>query len=149
MPGRLLPGTALRVRRGRRRDLPQVQALLGAGADARLERVFRRILADLGRDLYVAVDAGDEVVGVVSVVYARSLVLGGPAAVLDGARARPAAPPPLLAALVTFAEERARRRGCRWLGAWVDGADGDLRTTLLERGYRSGTLLVTDLAGAA
>jgi len=148
MPGRLLPGTALRVRRGRRRDLPQVQALLGAGADARLERVFRRILADLGRDLYVAVDAGDEVVGVVSVVYARSLVLGGLAAVLDGARARPAAPP-LLAALVTFAEERARRRGCRWLGAWVDGADGDLRATLLERGYRSGTLLVTDLAGAA
>ena len=44
MPQRL-PGTALRVRRGRRHDLEQIRAVLGAPASARLERVYRRILA--------------------------------------------------------------------------------------------------------
>src|SRR5439155_721933 len=74
---RLLPGTAVRVRRGRRHDLPGVQALLAAPADDRLERVFRRILADLGTDLYVAEDERGEIVGLVSVLYARSLARGG------------------------------------------------------------------------
>src|SRR5207244_4337499 len=96
---------------------PDSPALLAAPADDRLERVFRRILADLGTDLYVAEDERGEIVGLVSVLYARSLARGGRSALLDGARARR---PALLAELVAFAEERARKRGCRRLAAWVD-----------------------------
>ncbi len=143
---RLLPGTAVRVRRGRRHDLAAVQALLAAPANDRLERVFRRILADLGTDLYVAEDERGEIVGLVSVLYARSLARGGRSALLDGARARR---PALLAELVAFAEERARKRGCRRLAAWVDAGDAELRAALLARGYHAGELLVTELAGAS
>ena len=149
---RLLSGTGVRVRRGRRRDIPQVQSLLGPAAGdppERLARVFRRIVQDLRTDVYVAEDGAGEIVGLVSVVYARTLVRGGLSAVLDGARARREPAEPLLAALVAFAEDRARKRGCRRLTAWVDPTDAALRATLLARGYRSGELLLTDLGGAA
>jgi len=149
MVARRLPGTALRVRRGRRRDLPQVERVLGTPPDPRLARVFRRVVADLGADLYVAEDDGGEIVGLVSVAYARSLVRGGVSAWLDGARARREPVRPVLEGLVAFAEERARRRGCRRLAAWVDAADAPLRDTLLARGYRAGDLWVTDLAESA
>lgn len=139
------------MRRGRRRDLAQLQALLGSPSGAspadRLERFLRRILADLGTDVYVAEDAEGRIVGVVSVAYRRSLMRGGLSAILDGVRA--AAAPAVLEGLVAFAEERARRRGCRRLTAWVDGEDAELRTALRARGYRTEELLVTDLAGAA
>jgi hypothetical protein len=131
---RLLPGTALRVRRGRRHDLPQIRAVLGAPAVERLERVYRRILADLGTDVYVAEDTGGEIVGLVSVVYTRSLARGGLSALLDGARARSAPAGPLLEGLVAFA-------------AWVDAGDAELRATLLARGYRAGELFVAELGG--
>lgn len=145
----LLPGTGLRVRRGRRRDLPQLRAVLEPGAGERLERVLRRLLADLGRDVYVAEDASGEIVGLVSVIYARSLVRGGLAALLDGARARRTPARPLLDGLVAFAEERARLRGCRRLAAWVEADDVELRAALAARGYRAGELWMTELAGAA
>ena len=148
MTARLLPGTALRVRRGRRRDLPQMQAVLGVPPDERPVQAYRRLLADLGADVYVAEDEGGQIVGVVSVVYARSLVRGGFSALLDGARARGERARPLLEELVAFAEERARRRGCRRLAAWVDAGDDDLRAALLARGYRAGELLVTELGSA-
>ena len=142
---RLLPGTAVRVRRGRRHDLAAVQALLAAPATDRLERIFRRLLADLGTDLYVAEDERGEIVGLVSVLYARSLARGGRSALLDGARARR---PALLPELVAFAEERARKRGCRRLAAWVEAGDAELRAALVARGYRAAELLVTELAEA-
>jgi GNAT superfamily N-acetyltransferase len=146
---RLLPGTALRVRRGRRRDLPQMQAVLGVPPGDRPVRLYRRLLADLGTDVYVAEDEDGEIVGVVSMVYARSLVRGGVSALLDGARARHRPARPLLEQLVAFAEERARRRGCRRLAAWVAADDDELRAALLARGYRAGALLVTELAGGS
>jgi|SRR5947207_2617039 len=146
---RLLPGTGVRVRRGRRRDLAQLESLLGATSGERLARLFRRILKDLGNDVYVAEDGAGEIVGLVSVVYARTLVRGGVSAMLDGARARREPAQPLLEELVAFAEGRARKRGCRRLTAWVDPSDGALRATLLARGYQSGELLVTELGGAA
>ena len=138
--------TGVRVRRGRRRDLPQVQSLLGIAGGDRLARFFRRVVADLGTDLYVAEDGDGAIVGLVSVVYARSVVRGGMSATLDGARAR--AVPALLDRLVAFAEERARRRGCRRLAAWVEPGDTELRAALVARGYRAGELLVTDLVAA-
>jgi len=145
---RLLPGTGVRVRRGRRRDLAQLESLLGATSGERLALLFRRILKDLGIDVNVAEDGAGDIVGLVSVLYARTLVRGGVSAMLDGARARREPAQPLLEELVAFAEERARKRGCRRLTAWVDPADGELRATLLARGYRSGELLVTELGGA-
>jgi hypothetical protein len=146
---RLLPGTGMRVRRGRRRDLPQVQAVLRAEPGDRLDRFWRRLLADLGTDIYVAEEPGGEIVGIVSLVYARSLMRGGMSAMLDGVRARHEPLRPVLDELVAFAEERARRRGCRRLTAWVDADDAALRAALLARGYRSGDLLVTELAERA
>jgi hypothetical protein len=148
MAVRLLPGTTLRVRRGRRRDLAQMQDLLGLPGGDRPVRFFRRILADLGADVYVAEEPGGAIVGVVSLVYARSLTRGGLSAVLDGARARHEPARPLLEGLVAFAEERARRRGARRLTAWPDADDAELRATLLARGYRTGEVLVTELADA-
>ena len=147
MSARMLPGTALRVRRGRRRDLPQVQAVLGLASEDRLARFYRRLIADLGTDVYVAEDAAGEIVGIVSLVYARSLVRGGLSAMLDGARARHQPARELIEGLVAFAEERARRRGCRRLTAWVDDGDVELRAALLARGYRAGEALVADLPG--
>jgi hypothetical protein len=84
MPAEALAGTTVRVRRGRRDDLPRVLALLGRESGPRATRLYRRVVADLGTDLYVAEDAGGEVVGLVSIVYSRSLFRGGLAARLDG-----------------------------------------------------------------
>ena len=145
---RLLAGTDLRVRRGRRCDLAQVRALLGTSGDDRLERVFRRIVADLGTDVYVAEDDGGEIVGLVAVVYARSLVRGGLSATLDGARARREPARPLLERLVAFAEERARKRGCARLAARVAPDEADLRAALVARGYRMEELMTAELEGA-
>jgi hypothetical protein len=145
---RIIPGTGVRLRRGRRHDAARLASLLGPAGEG-LERVVRRLLADLGNDVYVAEDGRGEIVGLVSVVYARSLMRGGVSAMLDGARARDEATGPLLEGLVAFAEERARKHGCRRLTAWVDPTDRELRATLLARGYRPGELLVTDLEGRA
>jgi hypothetical protein len=71
---------------------------------------------------------------------------GGLSAILDGVRTTSA--PAVLEALVAFAEQRARRRGCQRMAACVD-ADAELRAALTARGYRTETLFVTDLAGAA
>jgi hypothetical protein len=144
---RLLPGTGFRVRRGRRRDLPQVAALLGCDAGGWRARGFRRIIADLGTDVYVAEDQGGEIVGMVSVIYARSLAHGGLCASLDAARTRHEPVQALLGPLVAFAEERARKRGCLRLTACIERADATLRALLLERGWATGERLVTELGG--
>jgi GNAT superfamily N-acetyltransferase len=143
--GRRLPGTGFRVRRGRRGDLPAVQALLAGGADEPSARIYRRAVADLGVDVYVAEDASGAIVGLVSLTYARSLARGGRSAVLDGIRTRGERPGPVIADLVGFAEERARRRGCRRLAAWVEPGEPELRAALLARGYRLGELFAIDL----
>lgn len=109
------------------------------------ERFFRRQLADLGSDVYVAEADGGEIVGVVAIAYLRSLQRGHWAAVLDAARAPHEASAPLLDGLIAFAEDRARRRGCRQLRAWVEPDDRQLRAALVSRGYRSGDLLITEL----
>jgi hypothetical protein len=146
MAARVLPGSDVRVRRGRRHDLDAVRALLGG--DGPTPRVFRRLVADLGADVYVAEDADGGIVGLVSVAYARSLVRGGASALLDGVRAVGQPAGPLLEGLIAFAEERARRRGCLRLAAWVEPDDVALRTALQARGYRTGELLVADLQAA-
>jgi len=145
MPAEALAGTNVRVRRGRRGDLPRVLALLGRESAPRSARLYRRVVADLGTDLYVAEDTAGEVVGLVSIVYSRALFRGELSARLDGARASASPAVPVLDGLIAFAERRARRRGCRRLEASLDGGDAELRTTLLARGYRAGEALVADL----
>jgi hypothetical protein len=140
---RHLPGTALRVRRGARRDAPRVIGLLGARTD---ERACRRLLGGLGTDVYLAEDTAGALVGLVAVAYARSLVRGGLVAVLDGVRAAAAPSSPLVDGLVALAEERARRRGCRRLAAWVEPEDVALVAALRARGYREGAVFERDLA---
>jgi hypothetical protein len=144
MPAEALAGTNVRVRRGRRGDLPRVLALLGRQSAPQTMRLYRRVVADLGTDLYVAEDAGGQVVGLVSIVYSRSLFRGALSARLDGARAAASPAAPVLDGLIAFAERRARRRGCRRLEAPIDG-DPELHTALLARGYRGGEALVADL----
>jgi hypothetical protein len=148
MAGQRLPGTLVRVRRCRRHDLSPVRTLLGVEADGRFERLFARLVRDLGGDVYVAEDVAGEIVGLVALRYTRSLAARGMAAILDQARAREDADTPLLDGLVAFAEARARRRGCDRLTAWVDERDAALRAALVARGYRSGTRLTRDLGGA-
>jgi hypothetical protein len=145
MPAEALAGFNVRVRRGRRDDAPRVLAFLGRASAPRTTRLYRRVVADLGTDLYVAEDTGGAVVGLVSIVYSRSLVRGGLSARLDGARASTSPAAPLLDELIAFAERRARRRGCERLEAALDGNDPELHTALLARGYRGGEALVTDL----
>jgi GNAT superfamily N-acetyltransferase len=146
MAARVLPGSDCRVRRGRRHDLGAVRTLLGAGDLP--PKFFRRLISDLGSDVYVAEDPDGAIVGLVSVAYARSLVRGGASALLDGVRTAREPAGPLLEGLIAFAEDRARRRGCRRLAAWVEPEDGVLRAALLKRGYQVGELLVTDLGAA-
>ena len=136
----------IRVRRGRRSDVPRVRALLPAADGPARERFDRRTFASLAGDVYVAKAPGGTIVGVVSVSYLRSLAEGRFAAVLDAARAT-AGSRGLLDRLIAFAETRARRRGCRRLAAWVDPADATLRAALASRGYRTGELFVTELDG--
>lgn len=126
----------LRLRRGRRGDLDRLRGLLSASSGSRVERFDRRTLADLGHDVYVAEAPGGALVGVVVVAYVRSLRAGRFAAVLDTARAAPGGGQPLLDALLDVAEERARRRGCRRVRAWLGRDDDALRTVLASRGWQ-------------
>src|SRR6185369_3656432 len=137
----------VRVRRGRRSDLPRVRSLLPMADAAGRERFDRRTLASLAGDVYVAEDAAGAIVGVVSVAYLRSLGEGRFAAVLDAARAA-ADSPSLLDRLIAFAEARARRRGCPRLAARLGPDDRALRTALESRGYRTSDLLVGDIGEA-
>src|SRR5690242_20478119 len=92
MAARPLPGTPMRVRRGRRHDFADVEAVLGRTGGS--ERFYRRLTRDLAVDVYVAEDGSGAIVGVVTVAYARSLAAGGLAATLEVARRPAAAPPP-------------------------------------------------------
>lgn len=126
--------SSVRVRRARRQDLPRLAPLLGdaAGPD---RRFFRRLLADLGTDVYVAEAPDGGLVGLVAVVYVRSLAAGRAAAILDAVRMLPGAPEVLLDDLLAVAATRARRRGCTALQAPWPGDDPSLRAALLARGF--------------
>jgi len=145
----MLAGTSVRVRRGARRDAGRVLELLGRSAGGAGERRCRRQLADRTGDIYVAEAPGGRLVAVVAIAYARSIVRDGWAAVLDGVRQDAQAAEPLLDPLIALAEERARRRGCHRVLAWVDPADAPLRAALVARAYRGTELLVAELGGEA
>jgi hypothetical protein len=117
----------IRCRRVRRTDNEAVFALLDAAgvsrpaADRAGRHRFRRLVADLGGDCYVAL-ADETVVGVVHVTYARHLIDGQRATVelLAVDRAHPA--DEVVGALARLVAARAERRGCRIVD-WRDPAD--------------------------
>ena len=102
------------VQRAEEREWPSEKALA---------RLFRRLVSDLGYDLYVAEQNG-EVCGVVMVGYRRLLLQGGLCAMLDGViTAKSEAE--IGQQLIAFAKERARKKGCRLVQALVSGQRGE------------------------
>jgi GNAT superfamily N-acetyltransferase len=76
----------IRIRRGRRTDYGALAALGDWPPvdhhPARSVRLFRRVVSDLAYDIYVA-EAGERIVGLVTVSYVRALSLGGQRARLE------------------------------------------------------------------
>lgn len=136
MAGRRLPGIDVRVRRGQRADRLTVHALLGEAGLPLEPKVMRRIVDDVGNDFYLAEDAFGQPVGLVAISYARLLSRGGSVAFLDTVVTR-GGPDGLVPALIAFAEDRARKRGCRQLMALGAADVPAVRAVLVARGYGS------------
>jgi len=102
------------IRRARRTDFERVATLAGIDAGAaerRALRHFRRVVADLGTDFYVAV-VEQAVVGFVYVSYVRQ-PFAPPRARIEELRIGAALrPEEVRQALLNFACERAGQRGC-------------------------------------
>jgi GNAT superfamily N-acetyltransferase len=110
----------IRVRRIRRTDFDAVAALLAAaglvvpGDDRQQRSRFRRLVADLGSDPYVAL-VDDLLCGVIHVSYARHLAAEQQATVELVVVAPDARRGGIGRALAAAAVTRARARGCRVL----------------------------------
>ena len=145
------PEAGLRIRRSRRTDFVAVMRLLAASGvpvpapDRATLRRFRRVVDDLGADFYLILVDGT-LAGLVHVTYARQ-VAGAPRARLDQlVVAEPFRRRGIGAALLAFAQTRARRRGCGTLCCWR-APDHDAADLFLERaGLRAmGTWFVQEL----
>ncbi len=107
----------IRHRRGRRGDFAAIVEVLAASGisapppDRSALRRFRRIVADLGADLYVAL-AGVRLVGFVHVTYTRHIVLGTRARIEALVVAPDSRRSSVGRSLVQLARQRAVRRGC-------------------------------------
>ena len=148
-----MPTRPIRLRRCRRTDFVEVARLL---SDARLPtpvpdratlRRFRRMVGDLGSDIYVAL-RDEHVVGFVHVSYARRIALGGMARVellvVAPAEGRSGAGSSLVALIL----QRARRRGCSEVRCAVSA--GASREFLTDQGWQVvGDELRGDLSTAA
>lgn len=130
-------------RRVRRTDFDAVRTLLADGglpspsADRGDRHRFRRLMSDLGADLYLA-ERGPSALGIVHITYVRrlaapatariELLLVSPAARLQG----------IGRGLVAFAVERARRRGCAVLRCRVGPGAEVARIFFGRTGWRGG-----------
>ncbi len=144
----------IHLRRARRTDFNAIWALLttsgmadGNGTDRATLRRYRRIVGDLGADLYVAETDGRPL-GLVHVTYARRLAEAPEARLelllVDQAAEREG----LEVEMAVFAAARARRRGCAALRFAAPSAR--TRGALEDLGWRGiGEVLEFDLAGRA
>lgn len=113
---------ALKIRRGKRTDLPSLQTLLPTGGPSNPTRTqtqhWRRLAADPSHDFYVA-DYNGTLQGALLVSYARALRQTGWNALLE-LLIRPQASPEIALRLLEIAKQRARQRGCLCIWAWPD-----------------------------
>jgi GNAT superfamily N-acetyltransferase len=138
-----MPPGRVEIRRARRTNFTAVMGVLGASGgalpapDRATLRRFRRLVADLGGDFYVASVDG-VVAGLVHVTYARQLA-APPRASLDLLVVAPAfRRRGIGTALLAFTAQRARQRGCPALSFLVrDPADTTARTFLQKGGFTS------------
>jgi len=144
--------TSVRHRRARRADFDAIRALLETSALSALGqeradlRRFRRLVADLGADLYVA-ERDTRVLGVVHVTYTRLLTRSPQARLQLLAVAPDARASGVGRALIALAAARARRRGCTALRCGTALATPDARAFLERIGWRrTGEELEFDLA---
>jgi GNAT superfamily N-acetyltransferase len=148
-----MPSRPIRVRRVRRSDFDALTALLDAselsvpGDDRQRRSRFRRLVADLGSDPYVAL-VDDQLCGVIHVSYARHLLADQQATlellVVAPAMRRHGVGRALAAAAVT----RARARGCRRLHCRGLPAGGGAFFTALGW-HAAGERVQFDLAAGA
>jgi len=131
MAGRRLDGCDARLRRATRHDLPALRRLLGGG-EARSDRFDRRLLRNLGADVYVAETVRGDLVGAVALSFTRSFAAGQWRAHLDGVWVRGEQAPAVLDGLLAHAVARAARRHCREL--LVLGLVDDALAAALDRG---------------
>jgi N-acetylglutamate synthase-like GNAT family acetyltransferase len=144
----------IRYRRARRTDFAAISAILAASDLPALTperaglRRFRRLVADLGADLYVA-EIATSVVGVVHVTYSRH-VIGSPRARLELLVVAPETRRRGVGrGLAELATRRARRRGCAALRGTV-AANTQAADFLARVGWRPvGQELEFDLADLA
>lgn len=140
----------IRNRRARRDDFGAVREILAASGSTppSLERAhlrrFRRVVADLCDDLYVAL-AADRVVGFVHVSYTRQIARASRAHVEALLVAPEWRERGVVSSLIDLARTRARRRGCAELD-WISPPSPEIRRFLIDQGWRpSGESFRVDL----
>lgn len=116
MAGRRLDGSALRIRRATRHDLPALRRLSAQDAAGRSERFDRRLVRHLAGDLAVVEDEDGAMVGAISLVLVRSFRAGHWRAQLDGLWVFPGHEVHV-DRILDAALERAARRHCHELFA--------------------------------
>lgn len=132
----------IRHRRGRRTDLFAILKILAASElttpvpDRATLRRFRRLVADLGSDVYVAL-LEERLVGFIHVTYARQLAdapRGRVEALVVAPEARGRG---VGASLAALARRRAERRGCHDLSYCSTPSTLRAGTFLTRQGWRS------------
>ena len=145
----------IRQRRVRRTDFDAVCAVLAASGlptparERGALRRFRRLVADLGADLYLA-ERGATVLGLVHVTYTRHLSRPSRACIELLAVAPAVRGQRIGRRLVALVVARAQRRGCVALRYSVAPGDDGARAFLARTGWRScGEQFEFDLADPA
>ncbi len=148
-----MPDLRIEIRRARRTDFTAVMALLAASGIAvppperATLRRFRYVVADLGTDFYLAFVDGT-LAGLVHVTYARRLTLRPRAWLAELVVGTSFRHRGVATAVLAFARERARRRGCGTLSGCVPIADSAARGFLQSAGLQAaGEWLNEDLDG--
>jgi GNAT superfamily N-acetyltransferase len=143
---------SIRHRRGRRTDLFAILGVLAASElptpvpDRATLRRFRRLIADLGNDLYVAL-LEERLVGFLHVSYARQLAAAARARVEALVVAPEARGRGVGSSLAELARRRAERRGCHDLSYSTTSSTPRAAPFLIRQGWRSdGEVFRLDLA---
>lgn len=133
--------SGVRIRRAHWRDFEAVASLVAQCAagtllpERRTLRRFRRIVHDLGNDLYLAF-LQDVLVGLVHIVYVRELVAPRRAEISRILVSPGAATTDVARLLLRFARKRAQRRDCGVVVFRASGGDEALVPLLTAGGFR-------------